>query len=279
MQNGLAGHHLELDVVDAVDHVLGEEQLAADGVAAARPRIDKIWLGEWELIEGSGAPWRKETRLALLAGPAVGVHDGHREAAVERNNVDLMNHDHAVQPAGQRALHEKLRRRRQLIAVGHEGQLADPASEIGAVDAFSRGREQDLVDQVADVVVAIGLGRAAAAVDLEREVEEGFWSWRHQTSTRCADPDTCVGDVDDERPARSPGVCPDHAFGDRDREFLTGQRVLHRAERGTSPISLVDRLGHAVAGQSAFGSTFPTRSLTAVVPASPSSRSDPASAA
>ncbi len=56
--------------------------------------------------------------------------------------------------------------------LGMKTSCFSAAAEVGPVDALAGIGEQDLVDHVADVIVLAGLGGSAAAVDVEREVQE-----------------------------------------------------------------------------------------------------------
>ena len=52
-------------------------------------------------------------------------------------------------------------------------QVVQPAAEVRAVHALTRAREEHEVDHVAEMVVLAGGGHAAAAVEVEGEVEMG----------------------------------------------------------------------------------------------------------
>ena len=74
--------------------------------------------------------------------------------------------DQVAEPLLQRALHEELRRRRELGAVGREHELHEAAAEVGPHHALAGRGEQHLLDEAADVRRFVGFGGAAAAVEL-----------------------------------------------------------------------------------------------------------------
>src|SRR5262249_1726719 len=64
----------------------------------------------------------------------------------------------------------------QLRTVRRKDQLEDSAAEVRAIHALSGRREDQLLDQVADVVFLRGRGRASPAVELIWKIEVyGFW--------------------------------------------------------------------------------------------------------
>ena len=68
-------------------------------------------------------------------------------------------------------LHEVLRGGSRFGTAGFEHHSQQPAAEVGPHHPLARRGEQHLFDEVADVVVLIGDGGAATAVELPREVD------------------------------------------------------------------------------------------------------------
>ena len=79
----------------------------------------------------------------------------------------------------QRALDEVLRRGDELRPARLEDEREQPAAELGPHHALARRGEEHLLDQVAQVVVRVGSGGAAATVDVVREIDVD-----HVASTR-----------------------------------------------------------------------------------------------
>ena len=94
-----------------------------------------------------------------------------RRVDVSASTCDRFDIDQIAEPLLQRALNEELRGRGQLVAVGREDELHQAAAEVGPVDPLARRGEQHLLDQVADVRVVVGLGRAAARVEVKWKIE------------------------------------------------------------------------------------------------------------
>src|SRR5712692_7566061 len=81
--------------------------------------------------------------------------------------VDRLDLDAIAEPLLEGALHLELHRGGQLIAERRKRQLHQSAAKGRTVDAFARGREEHLRDQVLDVLIGIGSRRASPAVEAE----------------------------------------------------------------------------------------------------------------
>src|SRR5262249_42568121 len=118
-------------------------------------------VGIWSLLHWSR--WREHIP-AWAAPGSFTVDDSHSEFRFHRLHVHGFDLNDRIQPTLESTLNKELRRRGKRIAVGHEHQLFDAATEIGAVHTFTRIGEQDLEDHVADVLIFGGLRGPAAAV-------------------------------------------------------------------------------------------------------------------
>ena len=146
---------VDLDVVDAVEHGMGEHVRAALLVAAVEH-------------DAHGAPSGVRTSTTRSSVCAEQVGDGHHQPLVLGSHLDGLDLDLVGQPLLERALDQHLRRGREHLAAGREDQRLQPAAEVGPVDALAGVGEQHLADQVADVLgrrrwSPCGRGRRSAA--------------------------------------------------------------------------------------------------------------------
>ena len=80
--------------------------------------------GGRRLVIGSRPPRREEALVALLAGARAWCRRRSTSSALSSATTSTRcDRDHVVEPAGERALHEELRRGRERVGVGHEHQL------------------------------------------------------------------------------------------------------------------------------------------------------------
>src|SRR5438445_13161674 len=68
----------------------------------------------------SDPPRREEALVAFLARAALAEHDAHGQHVVGGGHLDAVHGDDWIQPAGQRALDEKLRGGGERVRVRHE---------------------------------------------------------------------------------------------------------------------------------------------------------------
>ena len=86
-------------------------------------------------------------------------------------DLDRLDGDQVPELLLERALHDVLRRRDELRPARLEDEAEQAAAEVGPHHALARRGEEHLLDQVAQVVVGVVAGRAAAPVDVVREVD------------------------------------------------------------------------------------------------------------
>src|SRR5262245_7134620 len=91
-------------------------------------------------------------------------------------DLDRLDFDQVAEPLLQRALHEESHGGGELIAIWREDQLHQPTAEVRAVDALAGRGEENLLDQIADVRVAVGRRRAPASVEMIWVINAGHVS-------------------------------------------------------------------------------------------------------
>ena len=121
---------------------------------SAQRRPARARLGQNSCVAIMSHPRSNCVDLALAgrAGPGMRRSPGaSRRRSRRRPSSTWMQ---VAEPLLERALDEELGRRRELVAVRREDELQQAAAERRAVDPLAGRREQHLLDQVADVVVA-----------------------------------------------------------------------------------------------------------------------------
>src|SRR5215213_1213352 len=113
----------------------------------------------------------RELRDPALLVATDHVLDRHPQSSLFALDLRGLHLDQLPQPLLQGSLHQELGGRGQLVAVGREDKLHQPAAEVRAVNAFAGRGEQHLLDQVTDVVLLIRVGSPAPDVQVEWVVD------------------------------------------------------------------------------------------------------------
>src|SRR5690606_32562127 len=110
------------------------------------------------------------------------VDDRDPNRRLHRLRADLPHADAPAEMLLQRAADHELGRRGLLGAGRSEQQLVDAGAEVGAVHPLTGIGKEDLLDQIAEVLLLGGLRGALAAVEVIREVELHRATFRSRAS-------------------------------------------------------------------------------------------------
>ena len=84
---------------------------------------------------------------------------------IVRDNVTFIGHNHT---GAQRTLHQRLGSGSLRVAIGRKDQARDITTEGGTVHTLAGCREQNLLDQVANVLLIAGNGGAPTSIEMKR---------------------------------------------------------------------------------------------------------------
>src|SRR5262249_20156333 len=113
----------------------------------------------------------RDGRGARLTGAADDVADLEPERGVEILDLDLGHLDQVAEPLLEACLHAEAQRGRERVAVRGEHQLERARAEGGAIHAFTRRGEEQLLDEVADVRLDVRFRSSPASVESEGEID------------------------------------------------------------------------------------------------------------